>query len=247
MEYDLAIRGGTLVDGTGAPPRHGDLGIRDGQITALGRLDGGARQTIEADGLAVAPGFIDLHTHYDAQILWDPLLSISPWHGVTTGVMGNCGFGVAPTRAEHRDLVLRTLEKVEGMSLACLQAGCGEEWPFETFPQYLDAIEQRGSAINVGALLGHTPLRLYVMGAEAIERTATDDEIATMRRIVREAIDAGAIGFATSKSPTHVGFRGRPVPSRAADLDEIQALAGALGDAGRGVIQATVGSGFFID
>jgi N-acyl-D-aspartate/D-glutamate deacylase len=247
MEYDLAIRGGTLVDGTGEPPRRGDLGIRDGKIAAVGHLDGGARETIEADGLAVAPGFIDLHTHYDAQILWDPLLSISPWHGVTTVVMGNCGFGVAPTRAEHRDLVLRTLEKVEGMSLACLRAGCGEQWPFETFPQYLDAIERRGSGINVAALLGHTPLRLYVMGEEAIERAATDDEIAAMRRIVREAIEAGALGFATSKSPTHVGFRGRPVPSRAAELNEIEALAGALGDAGRGVIQATVGAGFFID
>jgi N-acyl-D-aspartate/D-glutamate deacylase len=247
MEYDLKVRGGLLVDGTGAAPRLGDLGVRGGRIVALGDAPGAASTTIDAGGLAVAPGFVDLHTHYDAQILWDPRLTISPWHGVTTVVMGNCGFGVAPTRAEHRDLILRTLEKVEGMSLACLQAGLGDAWPFETFPQYLDVIERRGSAINVTALVGHTPLRLYVMGEAASERAATDDEIARMRRIVGEAIDAGALGFATSKSPTHVGYRGRPVPSRAAELREIQALAGALGEAGRGVIQATVGAGFFID
>jgi N-acyl-D-amino-acid deacylase len=247
MAYDLKIAGGTLIDGTGAAPRPGDVGIRDGRLVALGDAPGGAREEIDAHGLAVAPGFVDLHTHYDAQILWDPSLGISPWHGVTTVVMGNCGFGVAPTRPEHRDLVLRTLEKVEGMSLACLRAGCGERWPFETFPEYLDTIERRGSLVNVTALLGHTPLRLYVMGEAAVERAATDDEIASMRDIVRDAIEAGALGFATSKSPTHVGYRGQPVPSRAADLREIQALAGALGEAGRGVIQATVGSGFFID
>jgi N-acyl-D-aspartate/D-glutamate deacylase len=247
MEYALKIRGGTLVDGTGAAPRQGDVGIRGGRIVSVGDAPGAASTTLDAGGLAVAPGFVDLHTHYDAQILWDPLLSISPWHGVTTVVMGNCGFGVAPTRAEHRELVLRTLEKVEGMSFACLEAGCGAAWPFETFPQYLDVIERRGSAINVAALVGHTPLRLYVMGEAATERAATDDEIARMRRLVREAVDAGAIGFATSKSPTHVGYRGRPVPSRLAELREIQALAGALGEAGRGVMQATVGAGFFID
>jgi N-acyl-D-amino-acid deacylase len=247
MAYDLRIAGGTLIDGTGAPPRLGDVGIRDGRLVALGDVAGSAREEIDARGLAVAPGFIDLHTHYDAQILWDPSLGISPWHGVTTVVMGNCGFGVAPTRPEHRDLVLRTLEKVEGMSLACLRAGCGESWPFETFPEYLDVIERRGSLVNVTALLGHTPLRLYVMGEAAVERAASDQEIASMRGIVRDAIEAGALGFATSKSPTHVGYRGRPVPSRAAELREIQALAGALGEAGRGVIQATVGSGFFID
>jgi N-acyl-D-aspartate/D-glutamate deacylase len=247
MDYDLKISGGTIVDGTGGAPRRGDVGVRGGRIVAVGDAPGSAAATIDAGGQAVAPGFIDLHTHYDAQILWDPQLSISPWHGVTTVVMGNCGFGVAPTRPEHRELVLRTLEKVEGMSLDCLQAGCGEHWPFETFPEYLDAVERRGSAINVTALLGHTPLRLYVMGEDAVTRPATDDEIGRMRAIVREAIEAGALGFATSKSPTHVGYRGKPVPSRAAELREIEALAGALGEVGRGVIQATVGAGFFID
>src|SRR5439155_7123647 len=131
---------------------------------ALGEAAGAAAQTIDAGGRVVAPGFVDIHTHYDAQVLWDRMLSISPWHGVTTVVMGNCGFGVAPTRPEHRGLILRTLEKVEGMSLEALEAGLGSDWPFSTFEQYLDAVEKRGSAINVGALIGHTPVRMYVMG-----------------------------------------------------------------------------------
>lgn len=245
MDFDLAIRGGTLVDGTGRPGVRGDLGIKDGRIAAVGEVSGHAARTLDAGGLVVAPGFIDIHTHYDAQVLWDRMLTISPWHGVTTIVMGNCGFGVAPTRPEHRGLILRTLEKVEGMSLAALEAGIGETWPFETFPQYLDAVERRGTAINVGVLLGHTPLRLYVMGEAATERPATDDEIARMRALVREAVDAGAIGFATSKASTHVGYGGRPVPSRAAEFAEVRALAGALGEAGRGIVQATVGRDLF--
>jgi N-acyl-D-aspartate/D-glutamate deacylase len=247
MDYDLKITGGTLVDGTGAPGVRGDLGIRDGRLAAVGAAPGSAARTIDATGCVVAPGFVDLHTHYDAQVLWDPLLTISPWHGVTTVVMGNCGFGVAPTRPAHRDLILRTLERVEGMSLACLQAGCGSDWPFETFPQYLDAIERRGFALNVAAFVGHTPVRLYVMGEDATERAATPDEVARMRAIVREAVEAGAIGFASSKAPTHVGYAGKPVPSRVAELDEIQALAGGMAETGRGVMQATVGPGLFFD
>jgi N-acyl-D-aspartate/D-glutamate deacylase len=159
--------------------------------------------------------------------------------------MGNCGFGVAPTRPDHRGLIMRTLEKVEGMSLAALEAGLGERWPFETFPEYLDAVERRGTALNVAVLLGHTPLRLYVMGEEATERPATADETARMRALVREAIDAGAIGFATSKASTHIGYAGKPVPSRAAQFAEIEGLAGALGEAGRGIVQATVGRELF--
>src|SRR5262245_41759521 len=247
MDYDLRISGGTLVDGSGRPGVRGDVGIAGGRVVALGDAPGSAAQTIDATGLVVAPGFVDLHTHYDAQVLWDPLLSISPWHGVTTVVMGNCGFGVAPTRPAHRGLILRTLEKVEGMSLACLEAGLGADWPFETFPQYLDAVERRGMAINVGAFVGHTPVRLYVMGEEATERAATPDEVARMRALVAEALAAGALGFATSKAPTHVGYAGRPVPSRVAEIAEIAALAGALGAAGRGIMQATVGPGLFFD
>jgi len=245
MDFDLVVRGGTIVDGTGRPGARGDVGIRGGKIAALGDVTGRAAQTLDAGGLVVAPGFIDVHTHYDAQVMWDRMLTISPWHGVTTVVMGNCGFGVAPTRPDHRGLIMRTLEKVEGMSLDALEAGLGEAWPFETFPEYLDAVERRGTALNVAVLLGHTPLRLYVMGEDATERPATPDEIARMRAIVREAIDAGAIGFATSKASTHIGYAGKPVPSRAATFAEIEALAGALGDAGRGILQATVGRELF--
>jgi N-acyl-D-aspartate/D-glutamate deacylase len=211
---------------------------------ALSTADGDARTTIDARGRIVAPGFVDVHTHYDAQVLWDRMLSISPWHGVTTTVIGNCGFGVAPTRAAHRKLILQTLEKVEGMSLDALQAGLGDDWPFETFPQYLEALEKRGAAINVAALFGHTPLRLYVMGEEATERAATADEIAKMKVLVREAMDAGAIGFGTSVSITHNGFGGKPVPSRQATVEEMDALVSVMGELKRGLMQITIGKSF---
>lgn len=241
-ELDLKITNGFLVDGTGAPGRAGDVGIRDGRIVAVGEVPGHATETFDADGNVVCPGFVDIHTHYDAQIMWDRMLTISPWHGVTTVVMGNCGFSIAPTRPEHRETIVRTLENVEGMTVAALREGIGDPWPFATFPEYLDAIERRGTAINVGALIGHTALRTWVMGEDATEREATADEIDEMRRIVREAMEAGALGFATSKSPTHVGHQGKPVPSRAASTEELVALAGELRAAGRGgVVQGTVG------
>ena len=167
MHYDLKITGGTIVDGSGKPGYVGDIGVHDGKIVALGAAPIEAEETIDATGLVVAPGFVDIHTHYDAQILWDRMLTISPWHGVTTVVMGNCGFGVAPTKAAHRNMILRTLEKVEGMSLAALEAGLGADWPFETFPEYMDALERQGMAINVGVLAGHTPIRTYVMGGRS--------------------------------------------------------------------------------
>jgi len=245
--FDLLVRGGLLIDGTGAPARRGDLGIRGGRIAAVGPVAGTANRVLDADGAAVAPGFVDIHTHYDAQVFWDRMLTISPWHGVTSVVMGNCGFGVAPTRPADRDLVLRTLESVEGMSLEALRAGIGAEWPFESFAEFLAAIERRGTAINAGALVGHTPVRLYVMGEEATEREASDEEIAAMRGLVRDALRAGALGFATSKSPTHVGWAGRPVPSRVASWREIETLAGCLGEAAGGVMQATIGPGLFLD
>jgi N-acyl-D-aspartate/D-glutamate deacylase len=185
-----------------------------------------------------------VHTHYDAQVLWDRMLSISPWHGVTTTVIGNCGFGVAPTRAAHRKLILQTLEKVEGMSLEALQAGLGESWPFETFPQYLDAVEKRGVAVNVAALFGHTPLRMYVMGEASTERAATTDEIASMKTLMREAMEAGAIGFGTSKSITHNGYAGKPVPSRQATVEEMHELVSVMGDMKRGLMQITIGREF---
>lgn len=247
MTYDLKITGGTIVDGTGRPGEVGDVGIRDGRLVALGSAPGAATSEIDAGGKVVAPGFVDIHTHYDAQILWDRMLSISPWHGVTTVVVGNCGFGIAPTRRGHRGLVLQTLEKVEGMSLAALEAGLGDAWEFETFPEYLDAIERRGMAVNVGVLLGHTPLRLHALGEEASARPASGDEIERMRVAVREALDAGALGFATSKSATHIGYAGRPVPSRLAEFEEIRRLASALGEAGHGILQATFGRDLFLE
>jgi N-acyl-D-amino-acid deacylase len=244
MTYDLKITGGTIVDGSGKPGYAGDLGIKDGKVVALGKAEGAADTTVDAAGRVVSPGFVDVHTHYDAQILWDRMLSISPWHGVTTTVIGNCGFGVAPTKAIHRKLIMQTLEKVEGMSLEALEAGLGMSWPFETFPQYLDALEKRGSAINVAALFGHTPLRLYVMGEESTERAATADEIAAMRKLVREAMDAGAIGFGTSVSVSHNGYAGKPVPSRQATVEEMDALVSVMGELKRGLMQITIGRDF---
>ncbi len=185
MDYDLKITGGTIYDGTGAPGRVGDVAIKDGKIAAVGEAKGKAAATVEAKGRVVAPGFVDIHTHYDAQVMWDRMMTISPWHGVTTVVMGNCGFGVAPARPEHRGLIMRTLENVEGMSLKALETGLGYEWPFESFEQYMDTIERRGTAINLGALVGHTPIRLYVMGEEATERSASADEVAAMKALVR--------------------------------------------------------------
>jgi N-acyl-D-aspartate/D-glutamate deacylase len=247
MEYDLKIVGGTIVDGTGAERMRGDVGIKDGRVVALGEAEGNATETIDADGCVVSPGFVDIHTHYDAQILWDRMLSISPWHGVTTAVIGNCGFGVAPMRQEHRETAMRTLEKVEGMAYDALSAGLGSDWPFITFPEYLDAIEGAGTAINVAAYVGHTPIRLFVMGQDATEREATEAEVEAMKGLVREAMSVGAIGFATSQAATHHGAGGKPVPSRLAAFSEINALVGAMAESGRGILQAAMGRTLFND
>ncbi|MBM3488510.1 MAG: amidohydrolase family protein [Alphaproteobacteria bacterium] len=241
MDYDLRIAGGTIVDGSGRARYRGDLGVNAGRIVAVGAAPGSAAMTIEADGAIVAPGFIDIHTHYDAQVMWDPRLTVSPWHGVTTVVMGNCGFGVAPAKPEHRRLLMQTLENVEGMSLAALEAGLAG-WPFESFPDYLDAIAARGTAINVGAMIGHSAVRLDVMGLDAVERPARADEVEAMAAIVGRAVAAGALGFSTSTSRLHVGFAGKPVPSRFADMNgEIIPLAAAVGRNGGGVAQITTG------
>jgi N-acyl-D-aspartate/D-glutamate deacylase len=241
MDYDLKIAGCTVIDGSGAARYAGDVGVRDGRIVAVGKAPGTARRTIDAAGCIVAPGFIDIHTHYDAQVMWDPMLTVSPWHGVTTVVMGNCGFGVAPAKPEHRRLLMQTLENVEGMSLEALEQGLGA-WPFESFPQYLDAVERRGIAVNVGAMIGHSAVRLNVMGMDAVERAARPDEVAAMASIVGEAVVAGALGFSTSTSRLHVGFAGKPVPSRLADMNaETVQLATAVGRNGGGVAQLTTG------
>lgn len=215
------LRGGLLVDGTGAPARPADVVVEGDRIVAVeapGSVSAGS-DAVDLDGLVLAPGFIDCHTHYDAQVLWDPDLTPSSWHGVTTVVMGNCGFGIAPTRPGGRETIARTLENVEGMSVAALFAGI--PWTFESFPEYLDAVERTGPKLNVAAMLGHTPLRLYVLGEEAAERDATPAEIEEMRRLVGEAIDAGAIGFASSRNAAHAGAWGKPVPSRLASVAEL--------------------------
>src|SRR5579862_6720462 len=218
---DLLLRDATLVDGTGAPSRPADVAVTGDRIRAVGppgQLEAPAGgMEVRLDGLVLAPGFIDVHTHYDAQILWDPDLTPSSWHGITSVIMGNCGFGIAPTRPEHRDLVVRTLENVEGMSMDALNAGI--DWCFQSFPEYMSAIERRPKRINVGGFIGHSPLRLFVMGPE--ERPARSDELESMRELVREAVEAGAIGLSTSRAPQHQGAFGRPVPSRFADVSEV--------------------------
>src|SRR5438270_9394162 len=242
---DLVLRNGSLVDGTGSPAQRVDVGIENGRIAAVGDVKANGAAEIDLDGLVLAPGFVDIHTHYDAQVLWDRDLTPSCWHGVTTVVMGNCGFGIAPTRPEHRTTIARTLENVEGMSVEALDAGI--PWSFESFPEYLDAVESAPTRLNVAAMIGHTPLRLYVLGDEATERPAKDEEVERMRALVAEALAAGALGFATSKSPTHAGAEGKPVPSRLAELDEVYRIAEAVKAHGRGVMQITPGAGLFVD
>src|SRR2546423_9821722 len=200
---DLAIRGALLVDGLGSPPVRGSVAVKDGRIVQIGPIVDAARETIDADGLALMPGIIDNHTHYDAQVTWDPGVSPSPQMGVTTAVIGNCGFTIAPCREADRERVMRNLTHVEGMSLDVLRQGI--RWEFETIPQYLDMLERQGAAINLAVFAGHSALRTYVMGEAATQRAATDAEIDSMRNLVLEAMRAGAIGFSTSTSPAHNG------------------------------------------
>jgi N-acyl-D-amino-acid deacylase len=230
--FDLVIRDAMLLDGLGSPPKRGGVAVKDGRIVEVGNIKGSSKETLTADGLALMPGIIDNHTHYDAQLTWDPWASPSPALGVTTAIIGNCGFTIAPCRAGDRELVMRNLTQVEGMSLDVLRAGV--RWEFESMPQYLDMLERQGSALNVAAFVGHSAVRTYVMGEAATERAATEAEVDSMKRIVLEAMWAGAVGFSTSTSPAHNGEAGRPMPSRLADEAEMHALVGALMDAGRG-------------
>ncbi len=227
------VRGGTIVDGTGAPGLAGDVAIADGKIVGIGSDLAGDR-SIDAAGCVVAPGFIDIHTHYDAQVFWDPALTPSCFHGVTTVVAGNCGFSIAPTMPDRRMQIARTLEKVEDMDVESLAAGI--PWDFTTFPEYLASVERRGTALNFAAYIGHTPLRIYVMGDEASGRTATPEEVEAMAGLVREAMAAGAAGFATSFAITHLGADGKPIPSRWSDRAELEALFRAQADSGRGAL-----------
>jgi N-acyl-D-aspartate/D-glutamate deacylase len=238
MSADLVIRGGTVVDGTGAPGYRADVAVAGGRIVEIGE-DLSGRRVLDADGHIVAPGFIDIHTHYDAQVFWDPALTPSSWHGVTSVVAGNCGFTIAPCRPEHRELIGRTLQHVEDMSLPTLEAGI--PWDFETFPEYLDLVRRRGTVLNYACYFGHSALRLYVMGDAAYERAATPGEIERMGRLVVEGIEAGAAGFSTSFAYTHRGMDGKPVPSRFAARDEVEALFAAAASTGKGVLLATAG------
>jgi N-acyl-D-aspartate/D-glutamate deacylase len=239
----ILIRGGTIVDGTGAPGTPGDVLVTDGRIAAVGPDLGGseveAATVLDATGCVVAPGFIDIHTHYDAQVFWDPSLTPSCFHGVTTVVAGNCGFSIAPTRPEHHELIARTLENVEDMDVAALAAGV--PWDFSSFPEYLESVGRLPLGLNFTAYVGHTALRLYVMGDDAYERAATADEVARMAQVLEDAMDAGAAGFATSVAPTHRGVDGKPVPSRFAEREELEALFGTVGEVGRGVVEVTPG------
>ena len=227
------IRGGTVIDGSGTPGISADVLIAGGKIIEIGHNLVGDR-VLDATGCVVAPGFIDIHTHYDAQIFWDPALTPSCFHGVTTVVGGNCGFSIAPVRPGDRELMANTMEKVEDMDPATLLEGV--PWDFESFPEYLDSVEQHGSLLNFSAYVGHTAVRLYAMGDDAVGRAATADEIESMAVIVREAMEAGAVGFATSFAITHIGADGSPIPSRWADRAEIEALFTAVADTGRGII-----------
>ncbi|MWA04822.1 amidohydrolase family protein [Actinomadura sp. LD22] len=240
-EYDLVIRGGTIVDGTGAPGYRGDVGIKDGKLVAVGAAPGSATREIDATGKVVCPGFIDVHTHYDAQVLWDRMLTVSPWHGVTTAVMGCCGFGIAPAKKKDRMFMLRTLEGVEGIEAESSAEGLGD-WGFETYPEFLELIERRGIAINLGSFVGHTAVRIWVMGEDAASRRdPTPDEMAEMKRIVREAMEAGAVGFSTSNSHAHHDPQGNPVPSRIIRYQELVEFASILADLDVGTFHTTWG------
>jgi N-acyl-D-aspartate/D-glutamate deacylase len=235
MAYDLLIKNGTLVDGTGAPARRADVAITGGKITEIGKVTGGAATVIDADGLVVAPGFIDPHTHYDAQICWDGAVTPSSWHGVTSVIMGNCGVGIAPCKPKAREVAMRDLVNVEAIPFDVLNMGI--TWDWETFPEFIEAAARRNPSLNLGFLAPLTPFRHYVMGEASIERAATPDETAKIKALLGEAIDAGAFGFSTTILNQHLGYQGRPLACRNASRDEYKAYANVLRERGKGAIE----------
>src|SRR5436190_7907108 len=235
MGLDLLIRNGTIVDGSGAARYRGDVGIDKGRIVEIGRIRSAAGRTIDADGLIVAPGFIDGHTHMDAQVAWDPIGSCSCWHGVTTVVMGNCGFALAPCKPQAREWFARCLTAVEDIPTESMLAGI--DWTWETFPEYLAVVDRLPKAINYGAYIGHSALRMYAMGERALTDKATEDDLARMAAAVQEAMRAGAMGFSTSRATTHVTPDNTPVASRIADWSEVDRLVGAMAELNAGIFQ----------
>ncbi len=235
---DLLIKNGALVDGTGAPARRADVGIAGGRIAALGRIDEPAKRVIDAADLVVAPGFIDPHTHYDAQICWDGALTPSSWHGVTSVVMGNCGVGIAPCRPAAREIAMRDLVNVEAIPFEVLNAGI--TWDWETFPQYMDAAARREPALNLAFLAPLTPFRHYVMGEASLERAATADETRTIARLLAQAMDAGAFGFSSTLLNQHLGYQGRPLACRNASREELKAYCNVLRERRKGAIECAM-------
>src|ERR1700728_1504853 len=239
MAYDMVIRNGTVVDGSGLGSFRADVGIVGDRIGYVGRIRDRAAHEIDAEGHAVTPGFIDGHTHMDAQVFWDATGSSSCWHGVTSAVMGNCGFTLAPVHHDQRALVVRNLERAEDMDPAALAAGI--DWSFETFPQYLDAVDRLPKGINFAATIGHSALRTWAMGERAFEQEATPDDLALMVGQLSEALRAGAIGFSTSRVEHHQTSDDRPVASRLASWEEVVALVGVMGTLGRGIFEGVDG------
>jgi len=235
MAFDLLIKNGTIVDGTGADRFHGDIAVTDGKIIEVGKVSGSASRTIDASDLIVAPGFVDPHTHYDAQICWDDITTPSCWHGVTTVVMGNCGVGLAPCRPETREIAAWDLVNVEAIPFDVLSKGV--TWDWETFPEYMDAAARRGSGLNLGFLAALTPFRHYVLGEESMEREATADETTKIAGLLRESMEAGAFGWTSTNAAQHIGYHGRPLACRNASRSELVAYSNVLRDLGRGAIE----------
>ncbi|MCP1470332.1 N-acyl-D-aspartate/D-glutamate deacylase [Sphingobium sp. OAS761] len=241
MQHDLVIKGGTVIDGTGTPGFVADLGIVDGRISEVGQgLEG--KEELDATGQIVAPGFVDVHTHYDPQVLWDRQLTPSSWHGVTSVVAGNCGFSVAPVKPEGREILIGTLEKVEDMDADAMRSGI--TWDFESYGDYLDSLKRAGLAINFGGYVGHTPIRIHIMGEEGCEREATPHEIAEMKALVARSIREGALGFSTDRAGFILGYKGKPVPSVVATQEETEALMSVPAEIGQGIAHIAPGENY---